>query len=82
MEYNDTPPEGPGLVSSCCGADYEEVMNKIDFIDEETEYICEKCKESFDTNKDNWIHIKGFKCSKKGSYGWNVPNAFICSKCK
>ena len=43
---------------------------------------CDICKESFDTNKDNWIHIKGFKCSKKGNYGWNVPNAFICSKCK
>ena len=55
MEYNDTPPEGPGLISPCCGADYEEV------IDEETEYICEKCKESFDHPEEEYEYNERMK---------------------
>ena len=43
MEDNDTPPEEPGLVSPCCGSDYEE---------EVTEYICEKCNDSFNEPED------------------------------
>ena len=45
MEYNDTPPEGPGLVSPCCGAEY----SRRDMGGFNT---CEKCKDTFDEPED------------------------------
>lgn len=58
MSYYDTPPDGPGLVSPCCGADYEEK----EFITEMNEqYICNKCDELFDYPEEEYEYDERMK---------------------
>tara|TARA_R110002012_G_scaffold278308_5_gene465903 strand:+ start:164 stop:382 length:219 start_codon:yes stop_codon:yes gene_type:complete len=50
MSY-DTPPDGPYLVSPCCGSEYEEK----DFITEMGEqYICNECSELFNYPEEDY----------------------------
>ena len=65
MSYYETPPEGPGLVSPCCGANYEEIISismELELGEDPiTDYICEKCKDSFDYPEEEYEYDERMK---------------------